>query len=483
MHFHALPSLLALTAAATLTACASAPVAPDVPPAPPAADPAIAALQPAVDRILAHAQADRGAFALLVELCDDIGHRLSGSASLDKAIAWAVASLQAAGHEQVRTEAVTVPRWVRGAESLHLVEGGAPQALAMLALGGSIGTPAGGIQGEVLVVANEADLAKAGVAAKGRIVLFNHKMPPWTEQDGARYGPSVKYRIHGPRLAAQAGASAVLVRSVTAHGLQTPHTGQTRYAADVPLIPAAAVTGEAADLLERLQVRGKKPVVRLTMAARMDGTAPSANVIAELRGREKPDEIVVIGGHLDSWDVGQGAHDDGAGCVMAMQALTVLRKLDLRPRRTIRVVLWTNEENGLAGGKQYAIDHKAELANHVAALEADSGGFRPVSVGIDMDDKAAQKVAEKQLAALLTLLQPMAKMLVIPDECGADVSPLKALGVAAMELYTHGERYFDTHHTAADTVDKVDPVELAQSTAAMAAVAYVLAEWPGRLGK
>ena len=232
----------------------------------------------------------------------------------------------------------------------------------------------------------------------------------------------------------------------------------------------------------RLVASGQKVTVRLKMAAKMMPDAPSANVIGELKGRDKPDEVVVIGGHLDSWDVGDGAHDDATGCVMAMEALTVLRKLNMRPRRTIRVVLWTNEENGLRGGKNYAAKHKAELASHVAAIESDSGGFAPVGLGVDLEDKAKEAVAAAQLRDLLQLTKSVGATSVKRGWSGADIRPMRKSGVPLMGIRVEGVKYFNYHHTPADTLDKVDPAELARCVATMATTAWVLAEMPGRLG-
>ena len=303
----------------------------------------------AVDKIVAGALAENDSYQKLEYLCLFVGHRLSGSPQLVKAIDWAVESLKKDGQENVRREKVMVPHWVRGVESARIVE---PRdvPLCMLGLGGSIATPPEGITAQVLVVKDKDELDQRGEEAKGKIVLFNNVMPPYDPEQGSGYGKAVHFRGKGAIYAAEKGAVACLVRSVTAKSLCTPHTGAMRYQDDVPRIPAAAITVEDADLIARLNARGVPVVVNLKMEARTLDDAVSANVVAELRGREKPEEIVVIGGHIDSWDVGQGAHDDGAGSVMCMEAINVLRKLNMVPRRTIRVVLWTNEENGLAGG-------------------------------------------------------------------------------------------------------------------------------------
>ncbi len=466
----------ALAALLWATACGALPVV--QPPAPP---PAFAPWQADVTRILTAARADRGAYAKLTQLCDDIGNRLSGSAALERAVAWAQAAMRADGLVNVRAEAVTVPRWLRGQESLELLTP-RPLPLTLLALGGSVATPPDGVTAEVVVAHDEHDLQLLGERIRGRIVLFDNPMPAYTPETGAQYGETVRFRGHGAALAGKLGAVAVLVRSVTAHSLATPHTGNTRYADDVAPIPAAAITTEHAALLSRLVARGERVTVRLKLTALNDGTAQSANVLAELAGRERPDEVVVIGGHLDSWDVGQGAHDDGAGCVMAMQALALLKQLGLQPRRTIRVVLWTNEENGLAGANAYARVHAGELARHVAALEADSGAFRPEALTVELDDPEEQAKAAAQLAQLTQLLTGM-PLAIRQHGSGADVAPMKAGGVPLVGLIMESSTYFDYHHTAADTLDKVDPALLAEGEALFAALAWTLAEWPGQLGR
>ena len=441
----------------------------------------VPAIDPApIARILAGVDSKR-AFSTLVELCDDIGHRLSGSPQLEKAVAWGVARLKADGHENVRAEPVQVPKWVRGKESLTLIS---PRevSLTMLGLGGSIGTPEKGITAEVIVAVDEADLERQASAIKGKIVLFNNPMAAYHPEKGPGYGDAVRFRAIGPGLAAKHGAVAVLVRSVTAHSLATPHTGGTSTREGPPPIPAAAVTVEDAELLARFAARGKKPTVTLRMEARSEGMAPSANVVAELRGRELPSEIVIISGHLDSWDVGQGAHDDGSGVVMAMEALGTLRRLGLQPRRTIRVVLWTNEENGLAGARQYVLDHATELPDHVAAIEADTGCYAPIGYRVEAKDPAVTLKATAQLDELLRHLAPVGATHAEPGFSGSDIMPLKEHGVLLLGHHMDLSTYFDIHHTPADTVDKIQPEVLAQNVAALAATAWILAEVPVRLG-
>lgn len=459
--------------------CPSAP--PPKAPRPPAAASAFASQQETARRILDAALAQNNAYEHLAQLCDDIGHRLSGSVGLTRAVAWAQATLTADGHEDVRAEPVTVRRWVRGAESLTLLS---PREapIAMLGLGNSVGTPREGITAEVVVARDEAELDALGEAVKGKILLFNNPMPPYSEEKGTGYGEAARFRFGGPRIAAERGAVAVLVRSVTAYSLRSPHTGATGYRGldpKLPKLPAAAVSVEDAELLDRLYRKGARPTVRLLMEARDEGEVPSANVVAELRGREKPEEIVLLGAHLDSWDVGQGAHDDGAGVVIVMEAISVLRRLGIQPKRTIRVVLFTNEENGLAGGREYAKAHADELSRHVVAIEADIGGFRPVGLSVEFPEgtpEATQAEGAARARDLLSLVEPLGPQRVEVGGSGADIGPMQGKGPLLFGFEVDPARYFDYHHSQADTLDKVDPKELSQCVASMAVIAYLFAE-------
>ncbi|HYP00603.1 MAG TPA: M20/M25/M40 family metallo-hydrolase, partial [Pyrinomonadaceae bacterium] len=324
-------------------------------------------------RIIGAALTSDRAYRRLAHLTDRIGHRLSGSNNLERAIEWALAEMRADGLDNVRAEKVMVPHWVRGAESLELTSPVA-RSLSMLGLGNSVGTPPEGITAEAIVVRSFDELDALGERARGKIVVYN---VPFTN-----YGQTVQYRGAGASRAARHGAVAAVVRSVTPVSLQTPPTGAMNYAAAQPQIPAAAITIEGAELLQRMYERGDRPVLRLKMEAKFLPDAESANVVAEIKGSEKPDEIVLVSGHFDSWDVGQGAHDDGGGCIIAWETVRLLKELGLRPRRTIRAVLYTNEENGLRGGTAYLEAHRAELAKHVLAIESDSGIYRPEGFGL-----------------------------------------------------------------------------------------------------
>lgn len=436
----------------------------------------------AADRIITAALKGNDGYKKLEYLCDDIGHRLSGSPQLEKAIAWAIDTMKADGQENVHGEKVMVPHWVRGRESATMME---PHVvpLTMLGLGGSVATPPEGITAPVVVVDDETQLDRLGEAATGKIVLFNNAMPEYNPETGSGYGTAVRFRHKGAILAAERGAVACLVRSVTARSLRTPHTGGMSYDEAKTKVPAAALTTEDADMIARLHQRGVPVTLNLKMEAKTLPDAESFNVIGELRGSSLPEEIVLIGGHIDSWDVGQGAHDDGGGSVTVMEAIHVLRKLNMIPRRTIRVVLWTNEENGLRGAKAYAADHAEELANHVAAIETDSGVFQPQGFSLECTDKEREAIAAEQMRDIAKLLAPLQATKIALGGSGADLTPLKPAGVVLLGHEVEGSTYFDYHHTPADTFDKIDPTLLSRDVAAMAVVAYVLADMPERLGR
>jgi carboxypeptidase Q len=422
--------------------------------------------QPA-SRIITKATATDDAWQRLALMTDTFGPRLSGSQALEATLNWASAEMKK-DFDAVRLEPVMVPHWVRGSESLEIVTP-FPGSLVMLGLGNSVGTGGAPLEAELLVVKSFADLDANGARAKGRIVLFN---VPYTT-----YGETVQYRSSGPSRAAAHGAVASLVRAVGPPGLRTPHTGGLRYAADRPQIPAAAVTAEDADRLQRMQNRGTPVVLRLRMEARFLPDAPSANLVADYLGREQPDEIVAIGCHIDSWDVGAGATDDGGGCIAMWEAVRVLKALHLRPRRTIRVVFWTNEENGLRGGLAYRDRHKAELSKHVMMLESDGGVFAPTGFGFTGPERARAIVTE-----IGSLLAPIGSDRIGPTGGGADIGPsVEAGGIPAMSLEVDGSKYFLIHHTPADTVDKIEPGDLAKCVAAVAVMAYVMADSPHSL--
>lgn len=429
------------------------------------------------DQLIDAALRDSAAYRRLAILADRFGHRMSGSESLERAIDWIVAEMKKDGLENVRTEPVSVTHWVRGAESAVLQSPRRTQ-LRILGLGRSVGTPPNGIVAPVVVVRSFAELAARATEARGKIVLFNAPFDTTVDPFTA-YGQAVQYRAYGVDSAAARRAVAVLVRSVTPRSLRTPHTGALSYTDTtrrVPRIPAAAVTIEDAEMLQRMQDRGERIVIRLTMGARTLPPARSRNVIAEVRGSERPGEVVVIGGHIDSWDVGQGAVDDAGGSVAAWEALRLIKQLGVRPKRTIRVVLWTNEEIGLGGALAYRAAHAAELDNHVLAMESDNGVFRPRGLFFSGGEDGLPIARD-----IATLLKRVGVDTVQASGPEADVWPLLERGVPTMAIDTDPSRYFWYHHTDADMVDKLDPRDMAMCVAVMAVVANTVANMDGRV--
>ena len=426
----------------------------------------------AAGRLIGAALTDAAGWEKLTYLTTQIGHRLSGSTGLERAIRWADETMRAEGLDHV-LQPVMVPHWVRGEEHARVV---APveRRLSILGLGNSVGTGGETLEAPVVVVGSFDELEALGrEAVEGRIVLFA------VEWEG--YGRTVRYRAGGPSAAARLGAVAALVRSATGRSLYTPHTGALRYADDAPRIPAAAVTVEDAAWMRRMAEAGQTVTVRLYMEAEMLPDAESANVIAEIPGSEHPEEVVVMGGHFDSWDVGQGAHDDGAAALAAWHALTLIKRLGLTPRRTLRVVLWTNEENGSRGGNAYRERVGANVAKHVAAIEMDGGAERPVGFGLSMPDDADADAALGRAAQIGALLDGIEAGRITSGGGGADIGPLMREGVPGLALRTVGEHYFDWHHTDADTLDKIGRVDFQKAVAMLAVMGYVLADMPGTL--
>ena len=417
------------------------------------------------NRLIDAALANHDAYERLAELVDRFGHRVSGSVALEQAIDWMIEQMEADGLDNPRGDMVMVPHWVRGEESLEMTLP-RPRKLPMLGLGGSIATPPGGIRAEVLVVSSFDELERRADEAQGKIVLFD---VPFTN-----YGATVQYRSQGAIAAARAGAAASIIRSVTPYSQQTPHTGNMDYEDGVRRIPHAAITVEDAEMLHRMQDRGERIELLLEMNAQTLPDAPSRNVMAEIVGSEFPNEVVVLGGHIDSWDVGQGAMDDAGGVVAAWEAVRLMKELGLRPRRTVRVVGWTSEENGGPGGPEYARMHDAEI--HVLAMESDGGVFKPLGYGFTGSDAAFEMVTE-----IGTLLDRIGSGRITRGGGGADIAPLIRNGVPGMGLSVDGTRYFWYHHTDSDTIDKLDPDEVALCVATFAVMAYVVADMPVRL--
>jgi hypothetical protein len=418
------------------------------------------------------------AYRQVAHLSNNIGPRLSGSIQAAKAVEYVATELKALGCE-VQLEKVMVPHWVRGEEFAALVQfagqaEGTTQKIVLCALGGSVPTPPGGIIDEVIAVKNFDELKSLGKEkVAGKIVLFNYpfdKQMAAEGRGGDAYGEAVEYRSNGPSAAARLGAIACLIRSVGGSEYRIPHTGSTTYAADVPKIPAGAVTAEDAELIASLVRQG--PVkMRLTLTPKQLSDVESYNVIGDIKGSEHPEQVVIVSGHLDSWDLGTGAIDDGAGVAVSMETANLVRKLQLKPKRTIRVIAWMNEENGLMGAKTYARDHEKEMANHFAAMETDEGAGHPIGIYV----KAKPEV-KQILAPVAAILQASgAGALALSEHAGADITPLDKAGVPTFAPIQDSRFYFNYHHTAADTLDKIVPRELAENSAVVAVTAYALA--------
>jgi carboxypeptidase Q len=422
----------------------------------------------AAGRILGSALGSHAAWERTALWTDTFGPRLSGSDALERAIDWALEALREDGFQNVQGEPVMVPHWVRGEESATLLQPREAR-LVMLGLGGSVGTPPGGITAPVLVVTSFDELERRAAEAHGKIVLFD--VPFET------YGKTVRYRAQGPVAAARAGAAACLIRTVGSGSIRSPHTGGLRYDESVTKIPAAALSIEDAMLLHRFSDRGVEVVVHLQMEAEMLPDAPSRNIVADLPGSEHPEEVVVLGGHIDSWDVGQGAMDDAGGFMAAWEAVNVIRRLGLKPRRTLRLVGWTNEENGLRGGLGYRDAHEGELDRHVMAMESDAGFFRPTE--LSFSGQAESFTVIEQIAELM---RPAGPFSVAPGGPGADIGPLMRRGVPTLSLHSDASRYMLYHHSHGDTPDKLDPDDVAHGVAVLALYAYVLGDLDGRLG-
>jgi carboxypeptidase Q len=404
-------------------------------------------------------------------LTDEVGPRLSGSPQDMAGVAWALATLKALGFSNVHAEKVMVPVWQRGVETGEVT---APfkQKLILTALGGSPATPEGGLEAEVVEMASlEAMDAKGAPAVKDKIVFFNKRMERGSEMLG--YGYAVDVRSKGPSRAARLGALGVLIRSIGTDHNRLPHTGAVDYVAEVPKIPAAALAIPDAEMLERLVRQGKPVRVRFTLTCGDRPDAESANVIGEIRGSSKPDEIVLLGAHRDSWDLGTGAIDDGAGCGIVIEAARLIGMLPKHPPRTIRVCLYANEENGLAGGKAYFKAHQAELDKHAAALESDSGTDHPIDLAWTAGPSA--EPFAKEVAAILA---PLGAGTLSAGGAGADTGTLKIAGVPMFSVRQDSSRYFDYHHSANDTFDKIDPEGLDRNVAAVAVFAYCAASVP-----
>ena len=427
-------------------------------------------IQPEVEQIIGKSMGGTIGWDRLVYMTDIFGPRITGSENLEDALDWIVDEMKADGFDKVWKQPVKVPHWVRGQESITM---NAPveRNLPMLSLGGSIGTPTEGITGEVLVVNTFDELEARSEEAAGKIVLFNAKF--------TTYGQTVAYRTQGAIAAAKHGAIASMIASVASYSIQSPHTGIMYYEDGVKKIPHAAITVEDALLIERLVDRGETVEVTIKMEAKTLPMATSHNIIAEITGSEYPDELVVLGGHSDSWDVGTGAMDDGGGIIASWEALRVIKELGIKPKRTIRVVLWTSEENGIYGGEEYArwvIEEEKSIDNHILAMESDGGVFDPIGFGFSGSDEA------------FSILQEISTTLEVIDAAGmrkggggADIGPIMRQGVPGMGLNVDGEKYFWFHHSDGDTIDKLNIQDFNECVATMATYAYAVADISERL--
>ena len=432
-----------------------------------------------LQRIQQAALEDDYAYRQTAHLTDNIGPRLAGSPQAAGAVEYVADELRKLGLE-VHLEKVMVPHWVRGEERAELVSypgqvPGTQQKIVVTALGSiGIATPPEGITGEIVVVNDFDELAALpGEKVAGKIVVFNKAFDHRIAAAGPAleaYGQAVTYRSSGREAAAKRGAIASLVRSAGGAEFRLPHTGETGYDAKVPNIPAGAITAEDAELLARLSAQG--PVrLHLVLTPQMLGEVESYNVIADLKGSRYPEQVVIVSGHLDSWDLGTGALDDAAGIGVSMEAAQILKQLKLRPERTIRVVAWMAEEVGVFGGIAYGKAHATEMTNHFAGIETDLGAGHPIGINVCCDEE------------LLKILKPVAKvlessgagMLREADETGADIIPVKVAGAPTFSPIQDVRKYFDYHHSAADTLDKIDPQELKENAAVVAVLAYALA--------
>lgn len=415
-------------------------------------------------------------------LCNNIGPRLSGSPQANAAVEYVAAEMRKLGLE-VKLEKLMVPHWVRGLETGELTEykgqaKGTTQKIVLTALGGSVATPPAGLTAEVVVVENYEQLEALGQAkVAGKIVLYNAKFDRQLAASGRgleAYGQAVAYRGAGASRAAKLGAVAALNRSAGGAEYRLAHTGGLRYQDGIAPIPAAAVAAEDAELIAYLAAQGTVKL-HLTLTPQTLPDEPSYNVIADLKGSENPEQVVIVSGHLDSWDLGTGAIDDASGVAVAMQTANLIKQLGLKPKRTIRVIAWMNEENGGVGGRTYAQEYKTEAANHIAAIESDLGASHPLGFHAHATPAAIAKLRPASV-----ILQSIGAGLIniVNNSPEADISPLDALGVPTFGLWQDSRTYFDYHHTTADTLDKIVPRELAENAAVMAVLAYAMANLP-----
>lgn len=417
------------------------------------------------DEVLMHG----ACYEWLRELCKDVGPRLSGSPQADMAVRWAKQTMEDAGFDSVWLQPVMVPKWVRGQKEYAEIIG--VGQVDVLALGGSIATPSDGIEAEVVYANDFTELENLGrEKVEGKIVFFNEFFDPRNIRTFESYGQCVQYRWKGASEAARFGAVAVIVRSVTPALDDFPHTGSMRYFEDAPQIPAVAISTIDAELLKASIQNGNTKFKLVTYCQNLDDV-PSFNVIGQVTGTDYPDEVIVVGGHLDSWDVGEGAHDDGAGCVQSMEVLRTIKELG-QPKRTIRCVLYMNEENGNRGGHTYADWAATQDEVHIMAFESDAGGFSPRGFSLDADASYVEHFQQ-----LKPWLLPYGIHHIEAGWGGVDIGPLKSHGTILLGLVPDSQRYMDYHHTENDTFDKVNKRELELGAATMASVVWWVSEY------
>ncbi|XP_004580675.2 carboxypeptidase Q [Ochotona princeps] len=409
-----------------------------------------------------YGESQNRSYERLALLVDTVGPRLSGSKSLEKAIQIMYQNLQENGLDNVHLEPVKIPHWERGEESAVIL---APRRhqMAILGLGSSVGTPPEGITAEVLVVTSFEELQRRAPEAKGKIVVYN--------QPYVNYSTTVQYRVNGAVEAAKVGALASLIRSVTSFSIYSPHTGMQEYQEGVPKIPTACITVEDAELMSRLASRGIRIVVQLKMGAKTYCDAYSFNTVAEITGSKFPEQVVLVSGHLDSWDVGQGAMDDGGGAFISWEALSLIKDLGLRPKRTLRLVLWTAEEQGGVGASQYYQLHKVNISNYSLVMESDLGTFLPTGLRFTGSEKARAIMKE-----VMSLLEPLNITQVLSDGEATDISFWIRDGVPGASLQDDLHKYFSFHHSHGDTMTVMDPKQMNVAAAVWAVVSYVVAD-------
>jgi carboxypeptidase Q len=424
-----------------------------------------------IKKIFDEALSKGEAYKMLTYLTKSIGPRLSGSDGAAKAVQYTKKTMEGYGFDRVFLQDVMVPHWVRGKKEEAYIESGKQKIkVPIAALGGSVATPAMGIKAEIIEVKTFEELKALGTEkVKGKIVLFNRPMDATKINTFTAYGGAVNQRGGGASEAAKYGAVGAIVRSMTTLQDDNPHTGGMRYTTGIPMIPTAAISTNGANLLSKMLKENPKTQFYFKQNCETLPDAPSHNVVGEIKGSEKPDEIIVVGGHLDSWDLAEGAQDDGTGCVQSIDVLRVLKALGIKPKRTIRAVMFMNEENGLRGGTKYADLAKQNNEKHIAAVESDNGGFTPRGFGmVGTDAQIAKIAAYKNLLAEYGLSE------IGKGSGGADIGPLGQQGTLLIGFKPDSQRYFDFHHAQTDKLEAVNERELNLGTASMAALIYLI---------